>query len=286
MTAVIELSFEPLLQLGQLVIRWQTIATTVALLVALGLCGWRVSRHGALRMDDLLLILVGIVPGAVVGGRLVHVLAFLDAYLARPMAVVDPRVGSLSLLGAVLGGIGGALYVTRLLRAPARAWADIAALPLLLALGLGKVAQLFGGSGQGAPFDGPWAIAFTGAGPWVSANAELPSHPAQLYEALWLLLPVPFVALRGYARRLWWRIRRRTPPDVYSGRAFVAVLAWFLAGRVLVGFAWRDAGLIGPFNAEQLLALAALGVTLGLVGRVIVKPTEGKPRPAAREPTR
>jgi len=98
----------------------------------------------------------------VVGGRLVHVLDYAGAYAANPVSIIDPRFGSLSLLGAVLGGALSALYVCRLLNTPAAAWADRAAIPLLVAVGVGKLAQLLGGSGQGLPFDGPWAVAFVG----------------------------------------------------------------------------------------------------------------------------
>jgi prolipoprotein diacylglyceryltransferase len=146
---------------------------------------------------------------------------------------------------------------------------------MLLALGLGKVAQLLGGSGQGLPFDGPWAVAFLGDGPWVSTAAQIPSHPAQLYEGTWLLVGLP--VLGGL-----WRARSelRRP-----GALFVGALCWFLAGRVLIGFTWRDPGLIGPLNAEQLLALITLAATLGLAFRRIVEPTDSQPRRAAREPT-
>jgi len=55
----------------------------------------------------------------------------------------------LSLLGAVLGGALSGAYIAGLLEGTTRRWADLAALPMLLALGLGKLAQLLGGAGQG-----------------------------------------------------------------------------------------------------------------------------------------
>ena len=286
---MIELGFDPLLRVGELTLRWQTIGVTVALLCAFAVAAVTAPvavppRAVPRRLDDLVLIMVGIVPGAVLGGRLVHGIGFLDTYAADPLRLLDPGVGSLSLLGAVLGGLVTAGYVARLIGASIRHWADVAAVPLLIALGLGKLAQLLGGSGQGLPFDGPWAVAFTGAGPWVSANPQLPSHPAQVYEAMWLLLPVPLIALRPYARRLWWLTRRRIPQDVDSGRTFLAVLAWFLLGRVLVGFVWRDSDVLGPLNVEQILALVALVGTLTLAPRVIVGLTQRSPSPAAQEP--
>ena len=196
----------------------------------------------------MLLIVLGIVPGAVIGGRIVHVLAYWDAYAASPLSVLNPSVGGLSLLGAVLGGIASGIYIARLIGAPVRSWADAAAVPFLVALGLGKLAQLLGGSGQGIPFDGAWAVAFLGAGPWVSAYPEIPAHPAQVYEGLWLLVGISVVLL----------LARQQERSGDEGLLLVVALSWFLLGRFLIGFTWRDPSLIGPLNAEQALALAAL----------------------------
>ncbi len=283
--AVIELSFDPLLQLGALAIRWQTVGVTVALLAGLGLAALVVPDIGSqqpffrrrrapdlspsfpdapvldsnvetraasgLRIDDLVLIVLGVVPGAVIGGRLAHVLIYWDSYVASPLSIFDPSVGGLSLLGAVLGGLVSGAYIARMIGAPVRRWADAAAVPFLLALGLGKLAQLLGGSGQGLPFEGAWAVAFLGDGPWVSANPEVPAHPAQVYEGIWLWIGIAVVL---FARRL-----ARLYGPVEDGLLFVSIaLSWFLSGRILAGYFWRDPELLLGFNGEQVLALAAL----------------------------
>jgi phosphatidylglycerol---prolipoprotein diacylglyceryl transferase len=284
--AVIQLDFDPLLRLGEFGLRWQTVGIALALLLGVAMAARgrvqpagprpprpsrgrpryppapRITASGEvvealpLRLDDMGYILLASVPGAVIGGRLVHGLAFWDAYSIAPERLLDPTLGSLSLLGAVLGGVVSGAYMTRLLSAPVRRWADAATVPLLTAMGLGKLAQFLGGSGQGAPFGGPWAVAFVGDGPWVSASPELPAHPAQVYEGIWLLLAALLVmslasSVRGHPSR--------------AGVLFVAGLTSFLLGRVVIGFTWRDEPLLGPLNAEQSLALAALLMLLATV---------------------
>jgi prolipoprotein diacylglyceryltransferase len=134
-------------------------------------------------------------------------------------------------------------------------------------MGLGKLAQLLGGSGQGLPFDGPWAVAFAGAGPWVSISADVPSHPAQVYEGIWLLIGIPVVLMLAGRRH---RPLRVNPLVAWAdrasleGRVFGLALGWFLLGRVLVGFVWRDERVISLLNAEQLMALAALAFLIAL----------------------
>ena len=256
MPAAIGLSFDPFLHLGDLAVRWQTIEVTVGLFAAIAVATLTAPSRGFHR-DPMIVIIASIVPGAVVGGRLVHVLVYWDAYGADPARIFDPTVGSLSLLGAVLGGAFTASFVAKLLGVRVAPWTDIAAVPLLLAIGFGKLGQLLGGSGQGLPFDGPWAVAFLGAGPWISAVPALPSHPSQVYEGLWALVGIPIVIA-------WVAERRRTGGSrLMDGSLFVAAIVWFLLGRILVGFTWRDDQLIGPLNGEQALAIAALVAVLG-----------------------
>jgi phosphatidylglycerol:prolipoprotein diacylglycerol transferase len=277
----IELAFDPALRIGDLLIRWQTIGVTVALLAGLGAAAVldaRLSRgargRAELRLDDLIYIVLGVVPGAVVGGRLLHGIAFWEAYSADPLRLLDASVGSLSLTGALLGGTLTGVYIARLIGAPVRLWADSAVVPLLLAMGLGKLAQLLGGSGQGAPFDGPWAVAFGSPGPWISPIPDIPAHPAQVYEGLWLLVGIPVVIGWVISRSpesggTWVRLRA----ELGTSRLFSAMLMWFLLGRVLIGFTWRDELLVGPLNVEQAIALAILfgiGVGLRIRGRSIV----------------
>lgn len=278
----IEVNFDPFLRVGELAIRWQTVGLAVALIVGVAMAARaraqprrprepdsrppsryrdapRLDRPGELieakplRLDDMAFILLAAVPGAVVGGRLVHGLAFWEAYAANPDRLLDPAFGSLSLLGAVLGGALAAAVMARLLGAPVRRWADAAAVPLLVTLGLGKLAQFLGGSGQGLPSASPWAVAFTGDGPWVSPNPSLPAHAAQVYEGLWLLIGALFVLSLSAP------VRARAAG---RGGLFVAALGVFLLGRLVVGFSWRDRAVLGPLNAEQLLALAALAALL------------------------
>jgi phosphatidylglycerol---prolipoprotein diacylglyceryl transferase len=239
--AVIELAFDPLLRLGPLIVPLRALGVAGAIMAGLLLAAYLGRREG-LRADDLLFVAVGAVLGAVVGGRLLHALVFWPAYQTDLLALLDPARGSLSLTGAVAGGCLAGTYVATHLDGTVGTWADVAAAPLLLAVGLGKLAQLLGGSGQGSAFDGSWAVAFVGPGPWAGPSVATPAHPAQVYEGLWALLGVPVLLLlfrRGQG----------------SGRLLMVALTWWLLGRIAAASTWRDDHLVGPFNAEQVLGI-------------------------------
>ncbi len=257
-SAVIAFDLDPFLHLGDAVIRWETlgIAGSVLLaLVAAALLARRIppARDGRrLHLDDLLYIALGIVPGAVVGGRLGYALIHLDYYAGHPGALIDPSQGSLQLSAGIAGGLLTGFYVARILEAPAGRWAHVGALPMLLMIEGGKAAMAWGGRGQGQLSTVPWATAYLGPGPWGSLAPSLPAQPSQLYEAALagaIAVALVVVAANGaFARR-------------DGGQLLVAFAVW-LAGRLLIATTWRDAVVLGPFRADQLLSIGLLALTL------------------------
>jgi prolipoprotein diacylglyceryltransferase len=195
MTAAVELSFDPMLAVGGVSLRWDALALVVVLLISIGVWVLRLRDElgDALRFEDVWFVLLAAIPGAVVGGRLFHVLDYADSYLAAPLTTLDLGHGSSSLVGAVIGGALSAAYICRLLGGSIGRWADAAAVPMLLAIGLGKLAIMLGGAGQGLASDGAMGVSFTGPGPWRSIDAADPAWPSQALEGLWALLGIPVV---------------------------------------------------------------------------------------------
>jgi len=289
--ASIPLAFDPALALGDRAIRLETLGVAVAVLAGLlwvaliagrtpAFEGWIGTPVHAgherapgvplgaaddepwhLRRDDLLFIVLGAVPGAVVMGRAFAGLVHLDYYQAFPQAILDPALGSASLSGAVVGGTLSGIYVAALLDAPVGRWLHVAIRPALLVLALVKAAAALGGSGQGGPTDVPWATAYTGPGPWGSVDPATPAHPAQLYEAgttLAVLLAVVLLARFTGLRRA-------------DGRLYAVGIALWALARGFVAGTWRDAEVLGPLKAEQLVCLGIFGVLLATAGIATVR---------------
>ena len=254
--AVIAFDFDPLLHLGDdLVIRWQTIALAAIIAATLFVTAAMARRTG-LHPDDLLYIAIGIVPGGVIAGRLGYALTHLDGFVTTPLRVLDPGAGGLDLAAGVVGGILTGAYVASLLGAPVGRWAHVAAVPLLAAIGAGKLAMVLGGSGQGLPWSGPWATAFLPPGPWNSLAAALPSHPAQAYEGVaalgWGIALALVAGLVGAGRR--------------DGRLLCAAVAGWAFLRAAISITWRDPVAFGPFSAGGWLAIdIGIGAVVALI---------------------
>ncbi len=247
-TAVIAFDFDPDVRLGDVVVRWETVGIALAILAALLIAGLAV-RSAGMRVDDLLFVVLGIVPGAVVGARLGYVLLHPAFFAESPARIIDPAVGSLELtLGVVGGAITGTIVGGLIDGQPGR-WLRAGVVPLLVVAGFGKLAMVLGGSGQGQPTGGEPATAYLGPGPWGSLGPALPSVPSQALEGvatIVVLVVLLVVLLAPFLRH----------PD---GRAFFLALAAWCGIRVAVAATWRDPVVAGPLRAEQVIA-AVVGV--------------------------
>jgi prolipoprotein diacylglyceryltransferase len=270
--AAIALDFDPVLDLGGVTVRLQAIALTAGILLSLAWTALAARRSG-LRADDLLFLAVAAVPGAVIAGRLGHVLDHADFYAANPGAVLDPAQGSVTLALAVAGGALTAGIIARLLGAPVRAWLHLAAVPTLLAIAIGKLAMVLSGSGQGRPTDDSWATTYVGPGPWGSLAPDVASHPSQVYEAL-----VALAIASALALALATGVDRAR-----SGRVFLAGVGLWAVGRAAIGATWRDAAVLGPLGAEQLQALAVAAASLLLLLVPVPEPANRGDGPVTEE---
>lgn len=265
--AVIAFDFDPLLRLAEgLVVRWQTVALAAGIATTLLLAAL-IARREALRLDDLLFIAVGTVPGAVIAGRLGYILLHVEYYTANPGAILDPGLGAMELAFGVVGGLLTGSYVASLLGAPVGRWWHTAVLPMLFVLGAGKLTMILGGAGQGNPSTAPWATAFLGPGPWGSLAPALPSEPSQAYEAGATLVVLVAVILA----LTFGAFRRR------DGRVLFAALAAWAFARAAVATTWRDAAVVGTLNMGTLMAI---GVGVGCVAMLITLTARARRRPA------
>jgi prolipoprotein diacylglyceryltransferase len=258
--AAIGFDFDPLLRLGDgLVVRWQTVALAAVLAACLIAAGV-LARRASLRVDDLLYLAVGAVPGAVLGGRLGQLAIVPEAFAAGPLSLLDPAIGGLELGLGVVGGVLSAAYVGRLLGAPVGRWATTLAVPLLIAIGGGKLAMAVGGSGQGSPLEAAWSTAYLGIGPWGSLAPALPSHPAQLYEGFATLILTVVLVVGGIG----------FGSSSRYGRLLLIALGGWAAIRAAVSVTWRDPAVLGPLPVGGVLAVGiVVGAAIALIGATL-----------------
>lgn len=269
--ATIFFDFDSTIDIGDRVVTLWSLLTIAGVLLALASASLLAARSGGSGSDrlsqvDLWMMVLGAVPGAVIGGRLGYALIHLDYYSANPIAIVDGGQGAFQLSCAIVGGALTGAYVARIIEAPVGRWLHVAAVPVLGVVVIGKVGMALGGAGQGSPSSGEWATAYLGEGPWGSLGPAIPSEPSQLYEAGLtfgvLVILVVLIVAGAFTRR--------------PGMAFLVALEMWAAVRFLVAFTWRDPPVLGPLAMDQLISLGILAGCLA-VHLAVRRSRDGKP---------
>jgi prolipoprotein diacylglyceryltransferase len=289
---LVVLTFPAAITVGEFSVRLETLVTAVSVFAALVLARLIARRTaidtsrppGApsadpddpawnfLRPSDLLFIAMAALPGAVIGGRAGYGLLHLDFLVVNPDVLWQISWGGMQLSLAVVGGTFTAVVVMLLLGAPVRRWLHALALPLLLVLAGGKFAMFLGGAGQGLAWDGTWATAYQGVGPWGSLGPDVPSYPSAAIEALATLVlffVVGWLMLSGLFRSK-------------SGAAFFLALGLWAAIRVVVATTWRDPYVAGPLRMDQLISMWIALVCLGGLAMVFLYQFTNRERAAPR----
>jgi phosphatidylglycerol:prolipoprotein diacylglycerol transferase len=257
--AAIVFEFDPIIDLGDRAVSLWSLMVITGLILALASASYLAARNGRepgdrLLQTDLWMLVLGAVPGAVIGGRIGYLLIHADYYLANPTAIIDPGQGAFELSLAIVGGALTGTYVARVIDAPLGRWLHVAAVPVFGVVVVGKMGMALGGAGQGLPSGLAWATAYLGDGPWGSLAPAIPSLPSQIYEAalsfLVLVIVVGLVVAGGFGRR--------------DGLMFLVALELWAIARLIVAFTWRDPAVLGPLNADQLISLAILAGCLAV----------------------
>lgn len=201
---------------GNFGIRWYALAYILGFL----LVRWyliRAARNGEVRnltperVDDYV---QWAFLGALLGARFFHVFVFeFRHYGFDPLAWIAVWRGGLSFHGG-LTGVAVATYVfCRRYQVSFHAVADRTVIPIALALGYGRIANLINGEMYGTLWEGPFCIDYSQSR-YLARPPEGCRHPTQLYQVAknWLL-----------ALTLWLMLRRWRPPEGVVFWSFVGL---------------------------------------------------------------
>jgi phosphatidylglycerol:prolipoprotein diacylglycerol transferase len=188
-----------IIEIGPFKLRWYGLMYVLGFVSCYFLIGRqrRARRLGLVgpKLQDLLFSLA---IGLIIGARLGYILFYqysnyLD-YLQHPLEIIAIWHGGMSFHGGLIGALLAGIIFSRRRNVPFWQGADVVAVTVPIALGLGRLGNFINGELFGRPSTLPWAMVFPMAGPE-------PRHPSQLYEAtlegvllflvLWLLKDRP-----------------------------------------------------------------------------------------------
>jgi prolipoprotein diacylglyceryl transferase len=208
------------------------------------------------------------VIGAIVGARLFHVIDQWDFYARDPISILKVNEGGLAIYGTIVGGpVAGAIYAWRKgLNVPRLA--DIAAVPLVLGMAIGRIGDIINGEHHGAHAPGfPLAVVYTN--PNTLGEIGVPVHLAVGYEMVMDLLIFALLVwmARGFLRspegRWLFNWQPRFPRE---GMLFWFYLFIYSLGRFFIQFYRQDTPFaLGLSQAQLLSVLTAMVAVWALV---------------------
>jgi phosphatidylglycerol:prolipoprotein diacylglycerol transferase len=185
--------------------------------------------------------------GGIVGAKLLYVAEHVST---DPVWDLVTDRGGMSWFGGLVGGLAAGLSMMVL-----RGWPIVPALSAAtpaLAVGhlLGRIGCFLVGDDYGRPTTLPWGVAFPRGLP----PTDVPVHPTQLYEAVFL----------GLLAWLLIRWRRRGVADALVVGRYLVLAGGF---RFALEFLRINARVAGPLTVAHLFALAIVVAGLAVVSQ-------------------
>jgi phosphatidylglycerol:prolipoprotein diacylglycerol transferase len=146
-------------------------------------------------------MLIGTITG-IIGARAMFVLENRVQFEGQWMDVLRINEGGITIYGAIIGGVLGAVAYGAVRRLPIMRGLDAAGFGLLLGMAIGRIGDLINGEHIAKATDLPWGVIYTNPG---SPSWQLgATHPATTYELIGDLLIIGAMLVL-YAR--FWRTR-------------------------------------------------------------------------------
>jgi phosphatidylglycerol:prolipoprotein diacylglycerol transferase len=232
------------------------VMMAIAFLVAAWIVGLRLREYG-IDPEHASTILLYAMGGGILGSKLYFA---VDMHLrtGQPfLALLLSRAG-ITWYGGLIGGTLAVVLGSRIHRIPTRLVANCVAVAAPFGQAIGRIGCFLVGDDYGRQTSVPWGVAF----PKGSPPIDVPVHPTQLYEMVWL------VAVGA----LLWRRRKRSP------FLFGEYLALAGFGRILVEILRRNPRVALGLTEPQWIGIGL--IVLGVAGWLYYR---GKPEPVSGE---
>ena len=191
------------------------------------------------RFTDLGIVAI---VGGLVGSYVNYIISYdWSRFASNPASLFMFWEGGLVFLGGLIGGTVFAVVFIKRHRLPLGEVADIVAICVPLAYGIGRIGCFFAGCCYGVPSEVAWAVSFPGH--------FVARHPTQIYSVL--------LGLGLAAFALLFRNRR-----TFAGQSFLFYLMFYGIGRGLIEVLREEPSAFGtPLSVAQFTGLALVVVS-------------------------
>ncbi len=161
--------------IGSLEIRWYGIIYSFAFLMGI-LIAAKLAKKKNISKETIYDFAIWLIPSAVIGARIGHVLGNLNYYSKNPFEIIAIWHGGVALYGGILGAAIAALIFCKKNKIKFYDLADIFVIPLAFGTIFGRIGNLINQELYGKITNLPWGVEFD--------NVLGKRHPTQIYEAI------------------------------------------------------------------------------------------------------
>lgn len=195
----IEIGMDPIItELGALQLTWHGVFTAIGIALGVYLGAILARKQGATEDDAYSVALVG-VPSGIIGARLLYVIENRERFEGQWLDALRINEGGISIYGAVIFGVLGAVIFGAIRKMPVTRGLDAAIFGLLLGMGIGRIGDVINGEHVAKTTDLPWGVVYTNpeSPSWSTyfASGNPATHPATGYEMLGDFLIIGICAL-------------------------------------------------------------------------------------------
>lgn len=266
----IVINLDPIMfRVGSFAVSWHGFFSAVGLFVGLWFAGRIASRWGVSDEDLSATAFWGVI-GGIIGARLLHVIDYLDFYIASPGRIFLLTEGGIAIYGAILGGSAAGLAYAAWRKLPAGRIADAAAFGMILGQAIGRIGDLINGEHWATQTSLPWGITYTHAD--TLGQKDIAVHPvASIYEGLWDILVLGL---------LFW-LRNRMP---VPGMLYWIYLGLYSFGRFFMSFLRLDKVWFWNLREAQIVAVLCMALAAFMLYRLSQPPLTRAQRRARNRP--
>jgi len=216
-------------------IYWYAIFIVVAIGIGLLLCKKDEGKYN-IKFEDILTMILIVIPIAIICARLYYVIFRLDYYTNNPLEIINIRDGGLAIYGGIIGGATTVLVYSRLKKFNFLDLLDYIVPYLALGQAIGRWGNFFNQEAYGTETNSIFRMGIIENGNYIEV------HPTFLYESVCNL--IIFIIL--------YLIRNKRE---YKGQLTYIYLTLYGFARCFIEGLRADSLMIGCFRISQLLSI-------------------------------
>jgi phosphatidylglycerol:prolipoprotein diacylglycerol transferase len=244
---------------GSFAVEWHGLLMALAIVFGVAFALYLAHRDN-FPTEHILPAVIWAVIGGLIGSRMTHVIDEWDWYCEHPGEILSLWEGGLGWYGGLIGGVLAGWIYLRVKHVSVGRHLDFAAPAVMLGLAIGRIGCTINGDAPGTSTSLPWGLTYTH--PDAFSPLGVSTHPAPVYEIMWLIIVVGVL--------LW--LRKRIKPE---WSLFFSMLALYSFGRFFISWVRDEPEVLGPLHQSHIISIVlfAIAVSILLLRRVHLEST-------------